>query len=155
MAEHHPKLSALHTRMFKAKAERKLSFERIGKEIGRDEVYVAAVFYGQAKPTTEELEKLSAVLNLPASHLKDDLGAHYYPDRGGLMAVPPTDPVLYRLYEMIQVYGYPIKAVIHEKFGDGIMSAINFSAKVDKVEDPNGDRVKLTLEGKFLPYTKW
>lgn len=82
------------------------SFERIGKEIGRDEVYVAAVFYGQvssrvfllppnsakiyandgttqAKPTTEELEKLSAVLNLPASHLKDDLGAHYFPDRGG------------------------------------------------------------------------
>ncbi|ORY93386.1 cyanate hydratase [Syncephalastrum racemosum] len=141
--------------MFKAKAERKLSFEEIGKKLGRDEVYVASIFYGQAKPSDEEIDKLSSILNLPAAHLKDDLGSHFFPDRGGLMSVPPTDPVLYRLYEMLQVYGYPIKAVIHEKFGDGIMSAIDFSAKVDKVPNPKGDRVKITLDGKFLPYTKW
>ncbi|KAG2222062.1 hypothetical protein INT45_007948 [Circinella minor] len=131
------------------------SFEDIGKKIGRDEVYVAAIFYGQAKPSKEELEKLSAVLNLPESHLKEELGESYYPDRGGLISTVPTDPLLYRLYEIIQVFGYPLKAIIHEKFGDGIMSAIDFSAKVEKVENPKGDRVKITLDGKFLPYNKW
>ncbi|KAI9278842.1 cyanate hydratase [Phascolomyces articulosus] len=150
-----PKLSALHNRMFKAKAAKKLSFEDIGKKIGRDEVYVASIFYGQAKPSKEELEKLSAVLGLPENHLKEELGEGFYPDRGGLMSLPPTDPVLYRFYEMIQVFGYPLKAIIHEKFGDGIMSAIDFSAKVEKVENPKGDRVKITLDGKFLPYKKW
>ncbi|KAI9311415.1 cyanate hydratase, partial [Dichotomocladium elegans] len=133
------------------------SFEQIGKTIGRDEVYVASIFYGQAKPTRGEIEKLAEVLNLPASHLKDELGAHYFPDRGGLISVPPTDPLLYRFYEILQVYGYPLKAVIHEKacFGDGIMSAIDFNATVEKVENPKGDRVKITLDGKFLPYSKW
>ncbi|KAI9489842.1 cyanate hydratase [Zychaea mexicana] len=150
-----PKLSPLHTRMFKAKAASKLSFEDIGKRIGRDEVYVASIFYGQAKASAGELQKLSAVLNLPEAHLKEELGDHFYPDRGGLMSVPPTDPVLYRLYEILQVYGYPLKAIIHEKFGDGIMSAIDFTAKVEKEENPKGDRVKITLDGKFLPYNKW
>ncbi|KAI8352809.1 cyanate lyase C-terminal domain-containing protein [Choanephora cucurbitarum] len=148
------KLSALQSRMFQAKAVRKLTFEQIGKELGCDEVYVAAIFYGQAKPTDKELQSLSEILNVPTQHLMEEMGAHYFPTRGGLMEMPPQDPTLYRLVEMIQVYGYPIKAVIHEKFGDGIMSAIDFKAHVDKVEDPNGDRVKITLDGKFLPYKK-
>ncbi|ORZ24191.1 cyanate lyase C-terminal domain-domain-containing protein [Absidia repens] len=155
MSSHPIKLSALQTRLFQAKAERKKSFEDIGKQLGRDEIYVAAIFYGQAKPTLDEIEKLSKYLNIPAAHLLAEFGPQFYPDRGGLMSIPPTDPVLYRLYEMIQVYGYPIKAIIHEKFGDGIMSAIDFSASVEKVEDPKGDRVKLVLDGKFLPYKKW
>ncbi|KAI8367518.1 cyanate hydratase [Radiomyces spectabilis] len=150
-----PHLSALHTRLFQAKDERKLSFNDIGQKLGRDEVYVAAIFYGQAKPNDEELEGLSKVLNIPTAHLKDELGSHFYPSRGGLTQMPPTDPTLYRFYEILQVYGYPLKSVIHEKFGDGIMSAIDFSAKVDKVESEKGDRVKITLDGKFLPYAKW
>ncbi|SAM00058.1 hypothetical protein [Absidia glauca] len=109
----------------------------------------------KAKPTPEEIEKLAQSLNLPSSYLVSEYGPQFYPDRGGLMSLPPTDPVLYRLYEIVQVYGYPIKAVIHEKFGDGIMSAIDFTASVEKVEDPKGDRVKLVLDGKFLPYKKW
>ncbi|KAG0163419.1 Cyanate hydratase [Apophysomyces sp. BC1034] len=141
--------------MFRAKAERKLSFEQIGKEIGHNEIYVAAIFYGQAKPTEEELDKLSKVLNIPPGHLKDDIGVHFFPDRGGLVQYPPSDPTIYRLYEMMNVYAYPLKSVIHEKFGDGIMSAVDFTAQVDKVKDPNGDRVKITLDGKFLPYKKW
>ncbi|KAI8341254.1 cyanate lyase C-terminal domain-containing protein [Chlamydoabsidia padenii] len=155
MSSHSIKLSALQTRLFEAKAERKKSFEDIGKMLGRDEVYVAAIFYGQAKPTLDEIEILSRNLNIPAAHLRAEFGPQFYPDRGGLMATPPTDPVLYRLYEMVQVYGYPIKAIIHEKFGDGIMSAIDFTANVEKVEDPKGDRVKLIFDGKFLPYKKW
>ncbi|CEP15142.1 hypothetical protein [Parasitella parasitica] len=134
-----PKLSSVQSRMFKAKADRKLSFEDIGRELGVDEVYAASIFYGQAKPTEEQIQKLTALLNIPTQHLVEQMGEHYFPSRGGFM-------------EMIKVYGYPLKAIIHEKFGDGIMSAIDFKAHVDKVEDPKGDRVKITLDGKFLPY---
>ena len=69
--------------------------------------------------------------------------------------VVPTDPVIYRWYEMVGVYGETIKEMIHEKFGDGIMSAIDFSMKIDKEEHPAGDRVLVTLSGKFLPYRSW
>jgi cyanate lyase len=75
--------------------------------------------------------------------------------KGALNPTLPTDPLLYRFYEILQVYGMPLKDVIQEKFGDGIMSAIDFSMHVDKVEDPKGDRVKVTMNGKFLPYRKW
>ncbi len=69
--------------------------------------------------------------------------------------IVPTDPLIYRLYEITGVYGETIKALIHEKFGDGIMSAIDFTMNIDKVEDPKGDRVVLTMNGKFLPYKSW
>ncbi|KAI7872001.1 cyanate hydratase [Spinellus fusiger] len=148
-------LSSIHKRMLHLKAERNLSFAQIAEEMGRDEVYVAALFYGQAKPTTEELQTLSKSLATTTNYLKEELGEHFFPSRGGLTEMPPKDPTLYRLYEIIEVYGYPIKSVIHERFGDGIMSAVDFSAHVEKVDDPKGDRVRLTLEGKFLPYAKW
>ena len=67
----------------------------------------------------------------------------------------PTDPLIYRFHEIVQVYGTTIKALIHEKFGDGIMSAIDFTMHIDKVPDPKGDRVQITLCGKFLPYKSW
>jgi cyanate lyase len=69
--------------------------------------------------------------------------------------VVPTDPLIYRWYEIGGVYGETLKELIHEKFGDGIMSAIDFTMKVDKQEDPKGDRVVVTLNGKFLPYKTW
>ena len=78
-----------------------------------------------------------------------------YPVRGALDPVIPTDPLLYRFYEILQVYGLPLKDVIQEQFGDGIMSAIDFSLTVAKQEDPKGDRVVVTMNGKFLPYRKW
>ena len=73
----------------------------------------------------------------------------------GIGPVVPTDPLIYRFYEIMQVYGMPMKAVIHEKFGDGIMSAIDFSLHIEKEPDPKGDRVKVTMSGKFLPYKKF
>ena len=76
------------------------------------------------------------------------------PHKGGLDPLVPTDPLIYRFYEIMQVYGMPVKAVVHEKFGDGIMSAIDFSIDVEKEEDPKGDRVKVIMCGKFLPYKK-
>ena len=73
----------------------------------------------------------------------------------GRGTIVPTDPLIYRFYEIMQVYGGTIKEVIHEKFGDGIMSAIDFTMDIQKEENPHGDRVVVTLNGKFLPYKKW
>jgi len=78
-----------------------------------------------------------------------------YPLKGALDPLIPTDPLLYRFYEILQVYGLPLKDVIQEKFGDGIMSAIDFTLTVDKEVAAAGDRVVVTMNGKFLPYKKW
>ncbi|KAI8982631.1 cyanate hydratase [Pilobolus umbonatus] len=150
-----PKLTSLQSRMFAAKTLMKLSFESIAEAIGCDEVYTASIFYGQAKPSEEVIIKLSEVLNIPTQHIMEDMGDHYYPNRGGLMSMPPSDPLLYRLFEMMLVYGYPLKAVITEKFGDGIMSAIDYKVHVDKIKSEKGDRVKITMDGKFLPYKEF
>jgi len=74
------------------------------------------------------------------------------PSRGAHDGAVPVDPTVYRLYEIVQVYGPALKALIHEEFGDGIMSAINFKVDLERVPDPGGDRVRITLDGKFLPY---
>ncbi|KAL1744724.1 cyanate lyase C-terminal domain-containing protein [Schizophyllum fasciatum] len=150
-------------RLFQAKANKGLTFDEIAKAVGRDEVWVAAAFYGQAspacdeyrhaKPDAEELAKLGEVLGIQG--LKDDVSPQWWPMRGGVGPMPPTDPVIYRLYEGVLVYGHAIKAVINEKFGDGIMSMINCKVTVEKKPDPAGDRVLLTFDGKFLPYSKW
>lgn len=75
--------------------------------------------------------------------------------RGALEQDPPTDPMIYRFYEIIQAYGTTMKAIVNEKFGDGIMSAIDFPIGIEKVPNPAGDRVRVTMEGKFLPFKKW
>lgn len=85
-------------------------------------MYVAAIFYGQAKPEPADLEKLSSTLGVSHEGLVDALGPSFFPYRGELMDMPPKDPVLYRLYEAVMVYGVPIKHLVHERFGDGIMS---------------------------------
>ena len=138
--------------LLKAKKEKKLSFEDLGKLINRDEVWVASLFYGQATASGEEANILIKALDLQ-SELEDQLTTP--PVKGCLDPVIPTDPLIYRFYEIMQVYGLPMKDVIQEKFGDGIMSAIDFSIEVDKVEDPKGDRALVKMCGKFLPYKKW
>jgi len=145
-------------RLFGAKADLGLTFEQIAQAMNKDEVWVAALFYGQAKANEEELRALEGVLLLRHAPLHEslsrDIGRNWYPNRG-IGPIPPTDPLIYRLFEGVLVYGHAIKAVIHEKFGDGIMSMIDCKIHVDKKEDPNGDRVVLTFDGKFLPYAKW
>ncbi|CAG8585857.1 6385_t:CDS:10 [Funneliformis mosseae] len=141
------KLPTLCQTLFEAKAAKRITFADIGKKIDKDEVWVAAVFYGQAKPEESDLKKLSVVLDIKENYLTTELGTKtYFPDRGGLFQMPPTDPVIYRFYEILQVYGYPLKAIINEKFGDGIMSAIDFTAKVDKIEKDDHERVKITFD---------
>jgi cyanate lyase len=134
-----------------AKKAKNLSFTDLEKLMGRDEVWIAALFYRQASASEDEASKLLDALGL-SQDLVPELMA--FPVKG-LGPVVPTDPLIYRFYEIMQVYGMPIKEVIHEKFGDGIMSAIDFTLDIDKVEDPKGDRVKVTMNGKFLPYKKW
>ena len=135
-----------------AKKAKGLSFADLESAMGLDEVWIASLFYGQAKASKEEAEKLAALLSLDASTTS---AIQEFPVKGSLDPVIPTDPLIYRFYEIMQVYGLPLKDVIQEHFGDGIMSAIDFTLDVDKVEDPKGDRVKITMCGKFLPYKKW
>lgn len=134
-----------------AKQEKGLSFAKLGRIVDRDEVWIAALFYRQATASESEATKLIEVLDLDSNIAVELIR---YPLKG-LGSVVPTDPLIYRFYEIIQVYGIPLKDVIQEKFGDGIMSAIDFTLKVNKEENLNGDRVKVTMDGKFLPYRKW
>ena len=138
-------------RLLTAKKKKGLSFADLEKVVHRDEVWIAALFYRQAQASQEEAEKLVAALNL-GPEIAPELTE--FPNKG-LGPVVPTDPLIYRFYEIMQVYGMPLKAVIHEKFGDGIMSAIDFTVDVEKEEDPKGERVRVVMSGKFLPYKKW
>jgi cyanate lyase len=134
-----------------AKKKKGLSFADLEKVIERDEVWIAALFYRQASATQEEADKLVSALGLEAEIAE---ALTECPTKG-LGPVVPTDPLIYRFYEIMQVYGMPLKAIIHEKFGDGIMSAIDFTMHVSKEPNLNGDRVNIAMSGKFLPYKKW
>ncbi|KAI1811581.1 cyanate hydratase [Poronia punctata] len=148
------RLPAYSKALFEAKASKKLSFEAIAKELGRGEVAVAALFYGQAMASPEDIEKLSSLLGVHTDFLHASMGG--FPDRGRAGPMPPVEPLIYRLYEVVQNYGYALKGVINEKFGDGIMSAIAFSSKVEKEVDNDGVTwVNITLRGKWLPYTRF
>ncbi|MBF2006044.1 MAG: cyanase [Chlorogloeopsis fritschii C42_A2020_084] len=138
-------------KLLASKKEKGLSFADLEKILGRDEVWIAAVIYRQASASPQEAKLLVEALGLDANYIEE---LTQYPIKG-LGPVVPTDPLIYRFYEIMQVYGMPLKAVIHEKFGDGIMSAIDFTLDVEKEEDPKGDRVKVIMSGKFLPYKKW
>jgi cyanate lyase len=144
-------IPAITRQLLAAKQAKGLSFADLEQALGRDEVWIASLFYRQSAASEDEAQKLLQALDLPLD-LAPELMA--YPTKG-LGPVVPTDPLIYRFYEIMQVYGMPIKEIIQEKFGDGIMSAIDFTLDVEKVADPKGDRVKVTMNGKFLPYKKW
>ena len=132
-----------------ARLAKGLSWQQLADAIGKPVVWTTAALLGQ-HPVPPELGKvLVEVLGLDESAVPV-LAA--VPMRGGLPTAVPTDPTIYRFYEVLQVYGGAIKELIHEKFGDGIMSAINFSVDVQKKPQPAGDRVVVTFDGKFLPY---
>jgi cyanate lyase len=120
--------------------------------VGCNEVFLAAVCYRQASASHEQAVKLLDALGLDRALAPSLTG---FPVKGGLMPAVPVDPLLYRFYEILQIYGLPLKDVIQETFGDGIMSAIDFTMQVEKEADPKGDRVKITMSGKFLPYKRW
>ncbi len=124
------------------------SWKEIAQEVGKSPVWVASVVMGMNSAPEKEARAIATALDLPESFV-----AHFQqcPTKS-FPQEPPSDPVQYRFWEMIQVYGPAMKAIIHEEFGDGIMSAIDFSMTIKRVEDPKGDRVEIVLNGKFLPY---
>src|SRR5436853_7464717 len=135
-----------------AKENKKLSYEQIAKAVGRHKVWVTAALLGQATMSAEEAGAAVKLLGLGPDVAT---ALQTIPHKGSLDTDVPVDPLIYRFHEITQVYGTTLKAVIHEMFGDGIMSAIDFELDVQKKADPKGDRVVVTLSGKFLPYKKW
>jgi len=133
------------------KMKKGISWGDLAEVTGLNPVCVAAACLGSA--TLDETEA-SAVVRLLELDEEVEKALKVFPLKGDGQHVP-SDPLIYRLYEIAYVYGTSIKEVVHEKFGDGIMSAIDFTLDVDKVEDPKGDRVQITMTGKFLPYKKW
>ncbi|KAK3359922.1 cyanate hydratase [Lasiosphaeria hispida] len=148
------RLPAYSKSLFDAKTEKGLTFDAIAKHLGREEVAVAALFYGQSQASAEDVEKLSALLGVPREAIAAQMMG--FPDRGRAGPMPPVEPLIYRLYEIVQNYGYAYKAIFNEKFGDGIMSAICFTTKVEKEVEADGSTwAVITLRGKWLPFSRF
>lgn len=138
--------------LLEAKAEKNIPFQQLADAIERDIVWTTSAILGQNTCDAMEAKTICELLGLGTDVEK---ALQQFPSKGTTAIMPPTDPLIYRLYEIVLVYGDTIKQVIHEKLGDGIMSAIDFSMHIEKKENPKGDRVKITLDGKFLAYKKW
>jgi cyanate lyase len=134
-----------------AKKSSGMSWEEIANKVGLGSVFITSACLGMNSLKEENAKKLSEVLSLSADITE---ALQEYPTKEWDKTIP-NDPLIYRLYEIVGVYGDTLKEVIQEKFGDGIMSAIDYSMTVDKEEDPKGDRVVITMNGKFLPYKSW
>jgi len=138
--------------ILEGKRRQGLSFTDIAQRLGRDRVWLTAALLGQHPLDAQTARAVVELLELPGEDTVALL--QEVPLRGAGQHAIPTDPTIYRLYEVLQVYGPTLKALIAEEFGDGIMSAISFNLDVGRREDPDGDRVRITMDGKFLPY-KW
>ena len=126
-----------------------VTWSQLAQAAGRPVAWTTAALLGQHPMTPEPARTVGGLLEL-CEDVQQAL--QQQPTRGALDMAVPVDPTIYRFYEVLQVYGPTIKELIHEQFGDGIMSAINFRLDVSRVADPAGDRVVVTLDGKFLPY---
>jgi cyanate lyase len=143
----------IRTLALEAKDRLGLGWAKIGEGIGRSPVYTAMLVYGYGQATSEEAEVLVRTLALPSEAINVLKKA---PHRTPTQSWPPTDPFIYRLYEVVMLYGPVFKDVAHELFGDGIMSAIDMSVEINKVEDSAGvPRMSLTMNGKWLQYKKF
>jgi cyanate lyase len=140
------------TAILEAKAKKRVRFDDVAKRVKRHVVWTTAALLGQASMDQSEAKAACKFLGLEQDV---ELALQGYPMKGSLGSAVPTDPLLYRFHEINQVYGATIKALIHEGFGDGIMSAIDFELDIKRIPDPHGDRVQITYNGKFLPYRKW
>jgi cyanate lyase len=132
------------------KREKGWTWKHICKEIGgfSDTLIVGAIL-GQMKLTKPQAAKAADLFGLSKS---ETALLNEVPMRGAGVTMPPTDPLIYRFYELVMVNGPAWKALIEEEFGDGIMSAIDFDMAMERLPDPKGDRVKITMSGKFLPF---
>ena len=132
-----------------ARVGRHLSWQSLADAIDKPVVWTTAALLGQHPLTPADAVTIVGLLGLP-QEATDVLAT--VPYRGGLPTAVPTDPTIYRLYEVVQVYGPALKELIHEQFGDGIMSAINFKVDIGRSRHAGADHVVITFDGKFLPY---
>ena len=131
------------------KLKKQLTWSQLADAIGLSKEWTTAALLGQMTLNAEQADKIGTMLELPGDAIAQ---LQVVPYKGSLPTAIPTDPLIYRFYELINVYGTTFKELIHEEFGDGIMSAIDFNMDLDREADPKGDRVKITMSGKFLPY---
>jgi cyanate lyase len=132
-----------------AKVAKGLRWSDVAEKVGQSKEWTTAACLGQMTLTKQQAETVGEIFGLPEEAVA---WLQIVPYKGSLPTAVPTDPLIYRWYEIVGVYGTTIKELIHEEFGDGIMSAIDFSMDIQREPDPKGDRVKVVLSGKFLPY---
>lgn len=144
--------NALGRKILAAKKQKKWTWPEIADKLGHAPVYVCAACMGQMSMTAETAEKAGLLFDLSADEVEL---LQEPPYRGSLPTAIPTDPLIYRFYELVAVYGTTWKELIQEEFGDGIMSAIDFDMTMERQPDQKGDRVKITMSGKFLPYKRY
>ncbi|WP_124552880.1 cyanase [Methylophilus methylotrophus] len=129
-----------------------LTWKQLADAIGLSKEWTTAALMGQMTLSAEQASTIGSMLQLPPDAITQ---LQVVPYKGSLPTTVPTDPLIYRFYELISVYGTTFKALIHEEFGDGIMSAIDFNMEIKREADPKGDRVNITMSGKFLPYKSY
>lgn len=135
--------------IYSAKVQKGIKWADVATKLKLSKEWTTAACLGQMTLTKEQAGTVGNIFGLPAEAVKLLQAVPY---KGSLPTAVPTDPLIYRWYEIINVYGVTIKELIHEEFGDGIMSAIDFSMDIKREPDPKGDRVRVVLSGKFLPY---
>src|SRR5580693_5625918 len=129
-----------------------IKWSEVAKKVGQSKEWVTAACLGQMQMTAKQAGVVGKMFDLPEAAVQL---LQTVPYKGSLPTAVPTDPLIYRWYEIVNVYGTTIKELIHEEFGDGIMSAIDFKIDIARESDPNGDRVKVLLSGKVLPYKRY
>jgi cyanate lyase len=132
-----------------AKIAKGVKWVDVAKKVGLSKEWVTAACLGQMTLNSEQAALIGGIFDLSE---EDSQWLTVVPYKGSLPTSVPTDPLIYRFYELVSVYGTTFKELIHEEFGDGIMSAIDFTMNMTREADPKGDRVKITMSGKFLPY---
>jgi cyanate lyase len=135
-----------------AKVRKGIRWADVATAVGQSKEWTTAACLGQMQMTKAQAEIVGELFDLPDEAIA---WLQIVPYKGSLPTAVPTDPLIYRWYEIVNVYGTTIKELIHEEFGDGIMSAIDFSMDITREPDPKGDRVHVVLSGKFLPYKSY
>jgi len=135
--------------IYSAKVQKGIKWSEVAKKLKLSKEWTTAACLGQMTLTATQAETIGKIFGLPGEAVKL---LQVVPYKRSLPTSVPTDPLIYRWYEIVNVYGTTIKELIHEEFGDGIMSAIDFSMDIVREPDPKGDRVNVTLSGKFIPY---
>ena len=139
-------------KIISTKVAQGIRWESVAQRLGLSKEWVTAGCLGQMTFNAEQAAIVGEIFGLTGEEQK---WLQVVPYKGSLPTAVPTDPLIYRWYEIVNVYGSTIKELIHEEFGDGIMSAIDFSMDIQRQPDPKGDRVNVVLSGKFLPYKSY